>query len=82
MYTTIVDTTVAARRTTDIQVSQKLTLSKLRWAKNMVLYYFTINDLVFNMIFWYISKLVLNIVKKSILSMFDNDLAKNVASRA
>ena len=50
-------------------------------AKNMVLYYYTFSDLVLNMTFL-ISKLVLNIVKKSILSMFDNDLAKNVASRA
>ena len=49
-------------------------------AKNMVLYYFTICDLVFNMTFL-ISKLVLNIVKISILSKFDYDLAKNVASR-
>ena len=47
----------------------------------MVLYYYTFSDLVLNMTFL-ISKLVLNIVKKSILSMFDNDLAKNVASRA
>ena len=46
----------------------------------MVLYYFTICDLVFNMTF-FISKLVLNIVNVSILSKFDHDLAKNVASR-
>ena len=49
-------------------------------AKNMVLYYFTIRDLVYNMTFL-ISKLVLNVVKISILSKFDYVLAKNVASR-
>ena len=49
-------------------------------AKNMVLYYFTISDLVFNMTL-HISKLALKIVKMSILSKFDYDLVKNVASR-
>ena len=49
-------------------------------AKNMVLYYFTISDLVFNMILL-ISKLAIKIVKMNILSNFDHDLVKNVASR-
>ena len=46
----------------------------------MVLYYFTIIGLVFNMTL-FISKLVLNVVKISILSKFDHDLIKNVTSR-
>ena len=50
-------------------------------AKNVVLYNFIISDLVFNMTFL-IFKFVLDIVKISILSKFDHDLAKNVASRA
>ena len=49
-------------------------------AKIVVLYNFIISDLVFNMTFL-IFKLVLDIVKISILSKFDHDLAKNVASR-
>ena len=50
-------------------------------AKIVVLYNFIISDLVFNMTFL-IFKFVLDIVKISILSKFDHDLAKNVASRA
>ena len=50
-------------------------------AKIVVLYSFIISDLVFNMTFL-IFKFVLDIIKISILSKFDHDLAKNVASRA
>ena len=50
-------------------------------AKNVVLYNFIISNLVFNMTFQ-IFMFVLDIVKISILSKFDHDLAKNVASTA